>query len=88
MLTFLCTTEQGTIFLESEIDVDEVCASEELHNHARSHNRTDAEFHERPSVRGQDDTHPVERVRGIGRHNSIEGHLGANQEDNERDRSP
>jgi len=39
-------------------------------------------------VRGQDDTHPVERVGRVGRDDAVERDLGADEEDEERDARP
>jgi hypothetical protein len=62
VLTFLSTGEQSTIFLEAEVDLDEVSTGEELHDHSRGYDGTDTEFHQCPPIGGQDDTHPIERV--------------------------
>ena len=87
-LTFLSTTEESPVLLETEIDLDEIGAGEELHDHAGSDDGGDAEFHEGSSVGGEDDPHPVQRIRGVGGHDPVQRHLGAHEEDEERDRRP
>jgi len=37
--------EEGTVFLEALVDFDDLGTSEKLHNHARSHDRTNAKLH-------------------------------------------
>ena len=67
MLTFLSAAEERAVVLEGEVDLDEVRAGEELHDHARGDDRCNSELHQGPTVRSEDDTHPVEwvgRVRG------------------------
>lgn len=61
-LTFLATAEERAIFLQGKVDVDEVSASQELHDHSGGDNRRDSQFHEGSAVRGEDDSHPVKRV--------------------------
>lgn len=88
MVTFLGTTEKCSVLLETEINVNEVCASEELHYHSRSDNWRNSELHERAAIRGDDDAQPVQRVRRVGGHDSIERNLGAHQEDQKRHGRP
>jgi hypothetical protein len=88
VLTLLGTREQSAIFLEAEVDVDEVSTSQELHDHSRGDDGTDTELHQRPPIGGQDDTHPIERVGGIRGHDTIQRHLRADQEDEEGDGCP
>ena len=88
MLTFLSAAEERAVVLEGEVDLDEVRAGEELHDHARGDNRCDSELHQGPTVRSEDDTHPVERVGGVGGHDAIEGDLRADEENEERDGGP
>lgn len=87
-LTFLSTTEQGPVLLQREVDFDEVCTSEELHDHSRRDDGRNSEFHERSTIRGEDDTHPVEWVSGVGGHDAIQRHLRANQENEQSDGGP
>ena len=61
-LTFLCTTEQSPVLLERKVDLNQVRAGEELDDHARGDDGRDSELHKRPTVRGEDYTHPIERV--------------------------
>lgn len=72
------TAKECAVLLESKVDFDEIRASEKLHDHSRGDDGCDTELHKRTTVRGEDDTHPVERVRRVGRHNAIERHLGTN----------
>ena len=88
MLTFLSAAEECAVILEGEVDLDEVRAGEELHDHARGDNRCNSELHQGPTVRGEDDTHPVERVGRVGGHDAVEGDLGADEEDEEGDGGP
>ena len=87
-LTLLGSVEERTILLEAVVNLNEVGASEELHEHARGDNGGDTELHEGSTVGGKDSTHPVERVRRVGGHDSVQGDLRANQEDEEGDSSP
>ncbi|KAI3482411.1 hypothetical protein L1887_54967 [Cichorium endivia] len=50
----LGTAEEGAILLEAEVDLDEVGACEELHDHARGDDGRDAEFHEQRDL-GRDE---------------------------------
>jgi hypothetical protein len=74
--------------LEVEVDVDEVGASKELENHTRRDNGRNTQFHERSPVTGHHHTQPVQRVRGIRGHNSVQRHLAHHQEDEERETGP
>lgn len=82
------TVEEDAVFFDVLVYGDDVCAGEELHDGARGDDWRDAELHECSAVGGEDGTHPVERVRGARRHDAKEGHLGADQEDEERDCGP
>lgn len=84
----MSTGEKGTVFFETEVDFDEVCASEELHDHARRDDRTYTQFHEGTTVGCKDDAHPIERVRRVGGHDTVEWDLRADQENEEGDRRP
>jgi hypothetical protein len=87
-LTLLGSIEKRAILLETVVDLNEVGASKELHEHARGDNRGDTEFHEGSTVGGEDSTHPVQRIRRVGGHDSIQRDLRADQEDEEGDGSP
>lgn len=87
-LTFLCTAEQGPILLQAEVDLNQVCTREQLHNHARCDDWTNTELHKSTAIRSENDTHPVERVRRVGGHDAIERNLRANKEDKESDCRP
>lgn len=83
-LTLLGAAEEGPVVLEAEVDVDELRAREELHDHAGSNDRGDTELHERAPVGGEDGSEPVERVGRVRRHDTVQGHLRAHQEDEQR----
>lgn len=76
----MTTTEECPILFQRKVNVNQVGASQKLHYHSRGDNGSDSEFHEGAPVGGEDDTHPVKRVRGVGGHDTIEGDLGADQE--------
>ena len=82
--TLLRAAEERPVLLERKVDVDEVRARKELHDHARSDDGGDTEFHERAAVRGEDDTHPVKGVCRVGGHDTVERDLGADKENEER----
>lgn len=46
------------------------------------------ELHESAPVGGEDYSHPVERVRGLGGLDAVDGNLAAHEEDEERDNRP
>lgn len=87
-LTLLCTAEERAVFFEGKVNLDEVRAREELHDHAGGDDGGDTEFHESAAVRGENDTHPVERVGGVRGHDAVERDLGADEEDEESDGGP
>jgi hypothetical protein len=80
-LTLLSSAEQGAVVFEGKVDVDELSSCEELHDHARGDDRGDTELHEGTPVGGEDSSEPVERVGRVGRHDTVKGHLGADEED-------
>jgi hypothetical protein len=86
--TLLGTAEQNSVILQAEIDVDEVGTRQQLHDHSGGDDRRDTELHECSSIWGEDDTHPVERVGGVGGHDTVEWYLGAYQENKEGDGCP
>ena len=86
--TFLSTGKEGTVFLEGVVNFNDVRACEELHDHGGSDDGSDSELHEGASVRGENDSHPVQRVSGIRGHDAVQGNLGADQENEERDSRP
>ena len=81
--TFLSPAEQRPILLETKVDIDKVGARKQLHDHSRGNDGCDTEFHERSAVGGEDYTHPVQRVRRVGGHDSVQRHLRAYQENKE-----
>ena len=84
----LGTAKEGAVLLETEVDLDEVGAGEELHDHSRGDDGRDTELHEGSSVGGEDDTHPVERIGAVARDDTVERDLGRDQEDSEDDGGP
>lgn len=64
-LTLLSTVEEGTIFLETVVDLDQVGTSQQLHEHAGGNNGGNTEFHQGSTVGGENGTHPVEGIRRI-----------------------
>ena len=84
----LGTREQGTIFLDVVVDLDNSGTSQKLHNQTRCDNGTDTKFHKSTTVRSKDNTHPVERITGLGGLDTIDRDLAANQENEKNDRSP
>ena len=78
--TFLSPAEQRPILLETKVDIDKVGARKELHDHSRGNDGCDTEFHERSTVGCEDYTHPVQWVRRVGGHDSVQRHLRAYQE--------
>ena len=84
----LGTREQGTIFLDIVVDLDNSGTSQKLHNQTRCDNGTDTKFHKSTTVRSKDNTHPVERITGLGGLDTIDRDLAANQENEKNDRSP
>ena len=88
LLTFLGTTEQSTVLLEAKVNADEIRASEQLRDHSGGDDRGDSKFHEGTAVRRQNDTHPIQGVGRVGRHNVIEGYLRADQETEESNGGP
>lgn len=53
------STELSTVFLEAEVDADEIRAGKKLHDHSRGDDRCDSKLHKGTMVRRQNDTHPV-----------------------------
>lgn len=84
----LGTRKQGTIFLDVVVDLNDSGTGQKLHNQTRCNNGTDTKFHKSTTVRSKDDTHPVERITGLGRLDTIDRNLAANQENEKNDRSP
>jgi hypothetical protein len=84
----LGTRKEGAIFLDVVVNLNDTGTSEELHDETGSNNRTDSELHKRSAVGSEDDSHPVERIGGLGRLNTIDRDLAAHQEDEQSDGSP
>jgi hypothetical protein len=62
VLTLLGTAEQSAVVLQAEVNLDQLSAGEELHDHARGNDRGDTELHQGTAVGRENDTHPVQRV--------------------------
>lgn len=60
--TFLSPTEESAVLLQGVVDLDEASTGEELNDHPGGDDGGDTQLHERPSIRRQDDSHPVQRV--------------------------
>ena len=69
-------------------DFDDLRAGEQLHNQTGGDDRGDTEFHQRATIGGENDAHPVEGIGRVGGHDAEEGNLAANEEDEEGDRRP
>ena len=65
-----------------------VCAGKQLHHKPRCDDWADAKLHESALIRSENDTHPIQRVRGFGVRDAIERDLAAHQVDEEGDRCP
>lgn len=60
--TLLGSTEQGAVLLERKVNLDESSTLEKLDDHAGRDDGGDTQLHQGTAVRGEDDTHPVQRV--------------------------
>ena len=85
---FLGTRKQGTIFLDIVVDLDDSRSSQKLHNQTRRDNGTDTKFHQSTTIGRHNDTHPVERITGLGRLDTVDGNLTAYQENEKDNRGP
>lgn len=70
------------------VNVENVSADEELHNHACSDGGGNTEFHDGSSVGSQDDSQPVEGVRTSVGNDSVKRDLTCNKVDQDNDTSP
>ena len=68
--------------------LNQTCTSKHLHNHTGCNDRRDTQLHDGSTVGGQNDTHPVERIRGLGRLNTIDGDLATDKENKQSNGSP
>jgi hypothetical protein len=59
-----------------------------LHHQSRGDNWTDTKFHQSTTVGSKNDTHPVERITGLGRLNTVNRNLTAHQENEKDNRGP
>lgn len=85
--TFLGSIEESPVF-GSITDLDDLSSGQELHDEARGDDGRNSELHQSTTIRGQDDTNPVEGIRRVGAHDAKKGDLAANKENEERDRRP
>lgn len=77
-----------TVGLEVEVDVNHVGASEELEHHAGGNDGSDTQFHQCTSITRDDHSQPVERIRIVGRDDTVQRHLAHHQEDEEGESRP
>mmetsp|Transcript_103451 Transcript_103451/g.321783 ORF Transcript_103451/g.321783 Transcript_103451/m.321783 type:complete len:256 (-) Transcript_103451:2-769(-) len=84
----LRTREERAVLLQALVYINDPASSKQLHDHARSNDRRNTQLHQGASVRCQDNTHPVERVRALRGHDAVERDLAADQENKERNRRP
>ena len=84
----LGTLEEGAVLLDVVVHLNDARTGQKLHNQTGCDNGTDSELHEGAAVRGQDDAHPVEWVRGLGALDTVDRDLAAHQEDEQRDGRP
>ena len=54
-----------------------------LEHHAGGDDRGNTQFHQRTPITGKHHTQPVQRIRSVGRDDTIQGHLAHDQEDQE-----
>lgn len=86
--TLLSTTVQRAVLTQAKVYLDEVGARKQLNNHTRRHDGRNTEFHERTTVRRQNDTHPEERIRAITRHDAVQWNLRRYQVNGQDNGSP
>ena len=79
-LTFLRPAKQRAVLLQVEVDIDQISTSQELHDHSGGKDRADTKFHECSPIRREDNTHPIERVGRVRRHDTVQRNLRANEE--------
>ena len=77
----LGSSKESAIFLDVVVYFNDTRAGKQLHDKTRRNNRTNAQFHESTSVGGENDTHPVERIRRLGRLDAVNGNLATDKED-------
>mmetsp|Transcript_30928 Transcript_30928/g.62763 ORF Transcript_30928/g.62763 Transcript_30928/m.62763 type:complete len:181 (-) Transcript_30928:220-762(-) len=77
----LRSLEQGPVFLDVVVDLDDAGSGKELHDEAGRDDGADAKLHQSPAVGGHDDSHPVEGIGGFGALDAVDGNLAAYQED-------
>ncbi|KAK8953726.1 hypothetical protein KSP40_PGU019567 [Platanthera guangdongensis] len=66
------------------VDLDDLRSSEELHHQPRCHDRCDSQLHNSSSIRGEDDTHTVERIGTGGGMDAVDRELTTHQKDEKR----
>lgn len=83
----MCSVKQSSV-LGRISDLNDLGTRQELHDETGGDDGRDTQLHEGSPVGGQDDTDPVEGIRGVGGHDAEEGDLAAHQEDEEGDGRP
>ena len=63
-LTFLRSVKKCSV-LGRVADFDDFGAGEELHDHAGSDDGRNSQLHQSSSIRSQDDSHPIKRIRRV-----------------------
>jgi hypothetical protein len=83
----LGAVEEGSV-LGCVTDLNDLHASQELHDETRSDDGRDTEFHECTTIGGENDTNPVEGIGRVRGHDTEEGNLTADKENEEGDCGP
>jgi len=68
-LTLLSSIKEGSV-LGGISDLDDLGSGEKLHNETRGNDGRDSQLHQGSSVRGQDNTDPVEGIGRVRAHDS------------------
>lgn len=83
----LGAVEQSAV-LGGVANFNDLHASQQLHDEAGSDDGRDTEFHQCSTIRGQNDTNPVEGIGGVRRHDAEKRDLAAHQKDEKGDCRP
>lgn len=73
-LTFLGAVEECAI-LRRVTHFDDFSAGKQLHDQARRNDGRNAQLHQRTTIGGENDAHPVERIGRVGRHDAEQRNL-------------
>ena len=84
----LRAVEQGTVFLDALVDLNDARPRQQLHDEARRDDGRDAQLHQRAAVGRQDHTHPVERVGRLAGRDTVQRDLATHQENEQRHDGP